>query len=243
MPTINKYVFPKMKRHLPYISWGSMLFLLLIILLYNIYNWVDIPNMKSTACLDGYSQQELNFFTEVGFLFNKACKWEENILVSVKGMPFEEDESLIDSIVQELKPLIYPVNISRTNGTGNLVVNFTKDTINRQALGFTDTKKLSFLGVISQIEIEIFSKVTGQARQACIRHEFLHALGLEHPIQRNTGTIIESRVEYINFSDSVKLYRYSALDKSSLKILYADCLPVGIKKKTFEKAAGVKKRE
>jgi hypothetical protein len=89
--------------------------------------------------------------------------------------------------------------------------------------------------------MEIFSKVTGQARQACMRHEFLHALGLEHPIQKNTGTIIESKVEYINFSDSVKIFRYSDLDKSSLKILYSDCLPVGLKKKTFEKIIGLKK--
>lgn len=221
-----------------------MLFAVLLILLYNIYRWVDYPKIKSINCLKGYSQKELIFFTEVGFLFqDKACKWEEDILVSLKGEPFKEDESIIDSIVQELSPLIYPVKISKTNGIGNLVVNFTKDTIDRQLMGFTDTKKMSFMGVISQIEMDIFSKVTGQARQACIRHEFLHALGLEHPIHNNTGTIIESRLDYINFSDSVKLFRYSALDKSSLKILYSDCLPAGLKKKTFVKEIGLKKEK
>jgi hypothetical protein len=233
-----------MKIRFQNISLGIMLFSVLLILLYNIYKWVDYPKMKSTVCLNGYSKEELNFFEEVGFLFqDRACKWKEDILVSTKGSPFKEDESIIDSIVQELTPLIYPVKISRTSGIGNLVVNFTKDNIDRQVMGFTDTKKMSFMGVISQIEMDIFSKVTGQARQACIRHEFLHAMGLEHPIHKNTGTIIESRLDYINFSDSVKLYRYSALDKSSLKILYSDCLPVGLKKKTFEKEIGLKKEE
>lgn len=226
-----------MKRYFHYGSLGIMLLGVLLILLFNIYKRVDYPKMKATSCLAKYSKKELNFFLEVGFLFdNKACKWQDEILISVKGELFKEDEMVIDSIVKELEPLIYPVKISRTKGVGNLVIEFTKDTISRQVMGYTSTKKMSFMGVISAVEMEIFSKVTGQARQACIRHEFLHALGLEHPIRRNTGTLIEPLVEYIDGSDHVKLYRYSALDKSSLKILYSNCLPVGLKKKTILKA-------
>lgn len=222
-----------MKRYIHYTSLGVVF----LFLLFNIYKRLDYPKINSTACLDKYSREEMIFFLEVGFLFQeKACKWENDILVSVKGEPFKEDEMVIDSIVQELKPLIYPVKISRTPGVGNLVINFTNDAIDRQVMGFTDTKKLSFMGVISEVEMEIFSKVKGQARQACIRHEFLHALGLEHPVRRNTGTLIESLVEYLDDLEQVKLYRYSALDKSSLRILYSDCLPVGLKKKTFLKA-------
>jgi hypothetical protein len=71
-------------------------------------------------------------------------------LVSINGEPFQEDESLIDSIVQELKPIIYPVKISKTNGIGNLIINFTNDPIDRQVMGFTDIRKMSFMGVISQ---------------------------------------------------------------------------------------------
>lgn len=233
-----------MKRYFHYISLGIMLFLALLILLYNVYRWMDYPKMKSITCLDDFSQQELNFFLETGFLFeNKASKWEDDILISVKGEPFKEDGSLIDSIVEELTPLIYPVKISRTSGIGNLVIHFTRDTTDRQVMGFTDTKKLSFRGIISQVEMEIFSRVTGQARQACIRHEFLHALGLEHPRQTNTGTLIEPMVEYVDGTDHVKLFRYSDLDKSSLKILYSECIPAGLKKKTFLKAIGFRKVE
>lgn len=71
-------------------------------------------------------------------------------MVSINGEPFQEDESLIDSIVQELKPIIYPVKISKTNGIGNLIINFTNDPIDRQVMGFTDIRKMSFMGVISQ---------------------------------------------------------------------------------------------
>ena len=80
-------------------------------------------------------------------------------------------------------------------------------------------------------------KSKGQCRQSCIRHEFLHALGLEHPKRRNTGTIIESLVEFTDLDmDSVKLYKYTKLDKSALKILYSNCIPIGLKKQTFLKA-------
>lgn len=200
--------------------------------------------MKSVACMDGYSQKELDFFMEVGFLFNNAVrKWQDDILVSVKGEPSAEDRMVLDSIVKDLKPLIDPVKISRTNGKGNMVVNFTQDTSEEQKFGFTHYDEISFHGVISKVEIVVFSKTQGQARQACMRHEFLHALGLDHPLHKNTGTLIESRLEYLNFSDSVKLFRYSALDKSSLKLLYSDCLPVGLKRKTFEKSLGLKRME
>lgn len=39
-------------------------------------------------------------------------------------------------------------------------------------------------------------------RVATIRHEFLHALGLDHPQSRYTGTIIESLAEYKTIDDT-----------------------------------------
>ena len=67
------------------------------------------PKMKSTTCLEKYTHDELAFFAEVGFLFNeKVWKWEESIKVSIAGQPIGDDAVLIDSILEELKPLIYP---------------------------------------------------------------------------------------------------------------------------------------
>lgn len=226
-----------MKRYVHVGSLGIMLLVVFSMLLVNIYKGVDYPRLKSAACLDQYTPEEMEFFVEVGFQFrNVVCKWEDDILISIEGKATKEDSLVVDRIVEELKPLIYPVAISRTTGVGNLVIKFTNDTIYRQLMGFTDTKKLSYRGEISKVEMEIFSKVKGQARQACIRHEFLHALGLTHPKESNTGTLIEPRVEYMENTDNVKLYKFSTLDESSLRILYSNCLPVGLKKETLLKA-------
>lgn len=226
-----------MKRTVQYISLGIMLLVTLFFLVGKMYDSLDYPPLKSTTCLHQYSREELDFFSEVGFLFrDKACKWEDDILISMEGMPMDGDGLIIDEIVKELSPLIEPVKISRVNGLGNLVVKFTKDTIVRQTMGFTQYEKMSFNGHIKKVEIEIFSKVQGQARQACMRHEFLHALGLGHPSSRNTGTLIESLVEYLDAdSDNVRLYKFAAKDQSSIKILYSDCIPKGLKRKTFLK--------
>lgn len=226
-----------MKRYLRNVSLGIMLICLLIILAVSINSSLDYPKMKSTSCLENYTREELDFFSEVGFLFvDRVNKWEDDISISFDGKQMESDALVIDSIVSEIAPLIFPVKIHRTMGMGNLVFRFVKDTIDQQDYGFTQYKKISFTRKIQQVEIQIFPKVKGQAREACIRHEFLHALGLVHPKRRNTGTIIESLVEYIDDTDNVKLYKYMALDKSSIKILYSDCIPMGLKRETFLKA-------
>ena len=111
------------------------------------------------------------------------------------------------------------------------------DPNDQQAYGFAHFPGTAiFSSSITKVEISIFPKSKGQARQVCIRHEFLHALGLDHPIRRNTGTIIESLVEYTGEGDDVKFYRYSALDKSMVKMIYSECIPLGLKMNTFLKA-------
>jgi hypothetical protein len=62
-------------------------------------------------------------------------------------------------------------------------------------------------------------------------------VSLNHPKRKDTGTIIESLVEFTDLDlENVKTFRYSDLDKSALKILYSDCIPIKLKRKTFLKA-------
>ena len=83
----------------------------------------------------------------------------------------------------------------------------------------------------------INSNLKNTARESTIRHEFLHGLGLSHPQSRNTGTMIESRVEYNSLEDyetgMVKQYNYAALDKACIEILYSSCMPTGLSKRRF----------
>lgn len=175
---------------------------------------INNPGLKSMTCLEKFTPEELYFFSEVGFSYKNCIrKWESDINISIEGKPMEGDILLIDSIIEELKPLILPVKIMRSKYVGNLSVNFMTNYIDQYANGFCKyLGTFIFSSRITKVEMCIFSQTKGQARQACIRHEFLHALGLAHPIRRNTGTIIESWVEYTGDGDDVKLYRYSALD-------------------------------
>ena len=221
-----------MKRYFRIASLAIVILSVLFISAIYLIGILNDPKLEFIGCLEKYTKEELNFFSEVGFLYNtKTWKWKDGIKVSIVGQPIGEDVSLIDSIVEELNPLIFPVTIVRSNDAGNLVVDFKEDTIDRQVMGFTNYRGIHFRNSeINNVKIEIFSKSKGQCRQSCIRHEFLHALGLEHPKRRNTGTIIESLVEFTDLDmDSVKLYKYTKLDKSALKILYSNCIPIGLK--------------
>lgn len=220
-------------------------FIIVLILSFRIKDALDSPELKSTTCLENYTQEELDFFSEVGFRYHdRASKWEKDITVSIKGNPRQSDVLLIDSIIEELKPLIFPIRINKVNDAGNLVVDFLDDTIDRQVLGFTNFDRTSSTYSIKNVTIQIFSKTKGQWRQQCVRHEFLHAVSLNHPKRRETGTIIESLVEFTDLDlDSVKTFRYSALDKSSLKILYSDCIPIKLKRKTFIKACQIRNKQ
>jgi len=199
---------------------------------------LDSPKLISTACLENYTSEELDFFSEVGFRHhNRVSKWEKDIKVSIIGNPMQNDVILIDSVIEELKPLIFPIHINRVNDDGNLVVEFLDDTMNCQVMGFTNFDRTSSAYSIKNVAIQIFSKTKGQCRQQCIRHEFLHAVSLNHPKRKDTGTIIESLVEFKDLDmENVKTFRYSDLDKSALKILYSDCIPIKLKRKTFLKA-------
>jgi|GEM_PF-2596967 len=220
-------------------------FIIVLTLSFRIIDALDSPELKSTTCLENYTQEELNFFSEVGFRYhNSASKWEKDITVSIKGNPMQSDILLIDSIIEELKPLIFPIRINRVNDAGNLIVEFLEDTKDRQVMGFTNFDRTSSSYSIENVSIQIFSKTKGQCRQQCVRHEFLHAVSLNHPKRRNTGTIIESLVEFTDLDmENVKTFRYSDLDKSSLKILYSDCIPIKLKRKTFIKACQIRNKQ
>ena len=224
-----------MKRYLIVISLVIISLSCIFVLTLYVIGAINNPGLKSMTCLEKFTAEDLDFFSEVGFPYNNCIrKWESDINVYIEGKPMEGDVLLIDSIIEELKPLILPVKIMRSKYVGNLLVNFMTNPTDQYVNGLCQyVGTFIFSSRITKVEISIFSQTNGQARQACIRHEFLHALGLKHPIRRNTGTIIESLVEYIGDGDDVKLYRYSSLDKSMVKMLYSECIPLGLKKKTF----------
>ena len=195
------------------------------------------PGVDKGYLEENYSKEDLRFFVQVGFYNQrKVLKWEEDIHVSFVGSPNTGDVELVDSIIQELRPLLAPLTIERTDKDGNLKIKLVEKA--KKGLATHHTVFAPFYS-FSQSEIELPVSLKSTLRQATLRHEFLHALGLHHPTEKGTGTIIESSVEYASIDDALnsnaKIYRYSNLDKRMVKLLYDKNIRVGLERSTFAK--------
>jgi hypothetical protein len=182
--------------------------------------------------IENYTLKELKFFGQVGFYNGKAVKkWGKNIEISMVGEPKQGDIELIDSIINEIRPLIAPIKIERMDHNGNLKIKF----VEKVDAGYANQQvRLGLFDEFQYLDINLPNNLKGTLRQATFRHEFLHALGLHHPQERNTGTLIESLVEFVEFDESnVKNYKYSELDKRMVKLLYESKIAKGLEKKNY----------
>jgi len=142
-----------------------------------------------------YETKELQYFGQVGFYNGQTVKkWGKNIEISMVGEPRRGDVELIDSIINEIGPLIAPIKIERKTSGGNLRIKF----VDKVDAGFADHQvRLGLFDEFQYSDINLPNILKGTLRQATLRHEFLHALGFDHPKDRNTGTLIESSVEFV----------------------------------------------
>ncbi|WP_320052949.1 hypothetical protein [uncultured Acetobacteroides sp.] len=188
-----------------------------------------------------YSTKELEYFGEVGFYTgNSVKKWQKNITISLVGTPKQGDIALVDSIIKEVMPLVAPIRIERKDSDGNLKIKL----VDRVDKGYANQHvKLGFFNEFQYSDINLPNNLKGTLRQATLRHEFLHALGLHHPIEKGTGTLIESNVEFVDFDmENVKNYRFSELDKRMIKMLYDKNIIKGLKKKDYLQTLGLKEK-
>jgi len=185
--------------------------------------------------LKHYSKEELEFFRQVGFYDGKKIsKWVENIKITFVGSAHDGDIELVDSIINEIRPLVAPITIVKVDNDGNLKINFVDKV--EEGLG-NQQVKLSFFNGFKYSDINLPNGLKGTLRQATLRHEFLHALGLHHPSKKFTGTLIESLVEFASIEDhdkgNVINYKYSELDKRMVKLLYDSKIAKGVEKKDY----------
>jgi len=180
-----------------------------------------------------YETKELQYFGQVGFYNGQTVKkWGKNIEISMVGEPRRGDVELIDSIINEIGPLIAPIKIERKTSGGNLRIKF----VDKVDAGFADHQvRLGLFDEFQYSDINLPNILKGTLRQATLRHEFLHALGFDHPKDRNTGTLIESSVEFVGNDEesNVKNYKYSELDKRMVKLLYDSKIIKGLEKKEY----------
>ncbi|HEY1008738.1 MAG TPA: hypothetical protein VGE58_01425 [Daejeonella sp.] len=194
------------------------------------------------TCLPGkYSKEELIFFSRVGFRKHKTlAKWNSNITVSMgKGDITRRDILTVDSIILELAPLIKPLEISRVPEEGDIIVNFTAEKEDRIGISaFTETDQSPLTKYLTSAKIYVRPTIKGRRRQAVLRHEFLHAMGLAHPVGsfEPMGSRLESRVVtldnlYPEYGEED--YLYTDMDKAAVRMLYEECLSPGWHKSIY----------
>jgi len=200
----------------------------------------------------GYSDEEIYFFTDVGFFHERIRKWEKDIKVEIVNIEnlTVKDIVEVDSIIKILEPLVYPIKIERVEENGNLKV-YRKvlkpiKYKNREVNGKASLSLPIFLNYdIKCAKIYDAYHINGEKT---IFHEFLHALGLEHPsrlyidfhtllVTHKSPNIFYTIDELEEFND-MKFY-ISEQEKQVIRMLYSSGVKSGLRRSTFIKKMGL----
>jgi len=202
------------------------------------------PDFNPQKIFKEHNRVELDYFVNVGFKNDNVNKQTENIEVSIIGTPQKSDIMLIDTIIAELKPLIFPIDIKRVEKGGDLLIYLTPDYKGSvpDARGVTYIYiNLKIFGVnLHKTSIWISPKISGIERESVFRHEFCHALGFSHPtiVNKEYSKSVMSTKDYFDFNNNSKEmepmnYHFSEIDKAVIRILYDKEIPNGLSKKSF----------
>ena len=190
-----------------------------------------------------YSKEMLLLFTDVAFPYphNRIRKWTKDIKVEIVNAD-KLDKSLVDevdSIINILSPLIYPLKIYKVPENGNLEVFRKVDSIpiSGSVQGFCYMPQKTSIALSWDIK---YAKVYDIWYSNFVFHEMLHAIGLQHPpehypfyMQISGGYTFKSLEEAEEkFYD--RLY-ISEEEKIIIKMLYSQHIRSGLTKKEFLK--------
>ena len=203
------------------------------------------PKFNPEKIFKEHNRAELDYFIDVGFKrLGSIQKQTENIEISIIGTPQKSDIELINTIIEELKPLIIPLNIKRVEKGGNLSIYFTPSyngTTPKEASGQTFDLLRVICGTnLFKTSIWISPELSGIEKGKVFRHEFCHALGFMHPTLVNneySKSVMQTKGYYF-FNDSTKEIEgkntnFSEMDKAAIRILYDKNIPNGLSKKSF----------
>lgn len=197
------------------------------------------PDFNIQQCLaKKYGKKELDLFYQSGFYNNeKIKKWRNDIKISFEGEPTIADIAYIDSLIMEFQPLISPIGIERVKRNGNVKFSFVKlaggqrGQAIRRPRGKFSSEFLECKLLINPIFLEL-------DRRKTMRHEFMHALGMEHPPYNYKESTILGSQFYKSLDDLERLnriyHRIGGLDESLVRMLYENCVPAGLTRKEFE---------
>jgi len=187
-----------------------------------------------------YSKETLLLFSDIAFPYNRIRKWNEDIKVEIVNADKQNKLSIteVDSIIHLLSPLIYPVKIYRVSENGNLKVHLNVDSVpisTKNAQGFCYIPPL-----IKTFSFNIkYAEVYNIWYSPVIFHEFLHAIGLQHPSKQYPYYMtICGGYTFKSLEDAEVLYNHlyiSEEEKTIIKMLYSPYIKSGLTKEEFLK--------
>lgn len=210
------------------------------------------PKLKSSVFLHEYSAQELTYFMETAFEQKGAIiKWEDTIRISLEGNYSIVDSLEIAKIIKEVSPLINVevIQLPANSKNSNLLINLFKSEkdyesfispgdLDNMAQGKTKYKFSLLTNQIIGAKIFVFHFADN--KYWTLRHEFCHALGLPGHSKRITNEqALLAPLVFKSIEESDKWHNESShfpeSDKRSIKLLYSENLPIGLKLDEFKK--------
>lgn len=203
-----------------------------------------------------YTTSEIDFFVDIAFMRPGLIrKWESDIKVEIDTTNGITDADIfeIDKVIEIIAPLIKPISIYRVQSNGNLIVHLNLlQRAKNNFIGYTTCTDLTKSKTIYNAEIFVLKHYN-----SIIMHEFLHAIGIDHPEKEypfytvmgvNTYVVLEAQEvgsKYPDYGIVLNTWdEYDALydksynnmseqEKKAVKMLYSSDFKSGLTKKYF----------
>jgi len=194
----------------------------------------------------------MKYFMETAFEQNgSVIKWKDTIRISLEGNYSTMDSLEMVKIIKEVSPLINVkvILLPGNSSNGNLIINLFKSEkdyksflsageLDNMAEGKTKYKFSFLSNEITGAQIFVFHFAAN--KYWILRHEFCHALGLSgHSKGVGDEQALLAPLVFKSIEDSDKWQNenthFPDADKKSIKLLYSENLPIGLKFTDFKK--------
>ena len=230
-----------------------------IIASYFLHKYIINTNFDKEQFLSkGYTQDEIELFSDIGFLHGRIRKWETDIKVEIIDIEklSKKDIEDVDSIIIIIEPLIFPIKIYRVLKEGNLKVYRKVEKIYKcNFFNITEPGGTAMLNPHKILDIRKLSITTAKIYEKnyssgtkTLLHEFLHAIGLWHASRpynfhiamatRESPNIFYS-LEELDEHHDIEFF-ISEQEKQVIRMIYSSGVKSGLKRKTFMKEMGLK---
>ncbi|OAQ39735.1 hypothetical protein A5893_09130 [Pedobacter psychrophilus] len=218
---------------------------LIILIIHGCHKPVGV---KTKDCVNKLTSDDKKLFSNIGFFYyKKIMKWDHDISIAIKGDDIRpEDPETVRAIVAELTPLITPLKITLIKNVekADITIDFTYEITKLDIYGYTKPEFRLFSSAFKKADVFIFPIQKGDYRWRTVQHEMMHAIGFNHNktylkdakfYDTTMNAYVLKSYDKADEDKFMKEHRkYSETDKRMIKLLYSNCIPLGLSKKDFD---------